>query len=87
MADESNPATCTAAAPAVYSIFTGRKPYLDEYLAEQGKLVFIDQLEKVSQIKIEARDRMSEFRCQNPDLAKQVVEQLLGLAGDRDQMS
>lgn len=43
----------TAASPAVYSIFTGRKPYLDEYLAEQGKLTFIDQLEKVDQIRIQ----------------------------------
>jgi len=43
------------AAPAVYSIFTGRKPYLDEYLAEQGKLIFVDSLEKVDLIQIVRR--------------------------------
>ena len=63
----------------VYSIFTGRKPYLDEYLAEQGKLTFIDQLEKVDQIEIKSRGQNSEFRCQNPNLAAQVVEILLKL--------
>lgn len=63
----------------VYSIFTGRKPYLDEYLAEQGKLTFVDSLEKVDLIDIKARDHPSEFRCQNPDLVKEVVGQLLEL--------
>lgn len=69
----------TATSPAVYSIFTGRKPYLDEYLAEQGRLTFIDTLEKVDLIEIKARDRSSEFRCQNPDLVKEVVDQLVEL--------
>lgn len=64
-----------------WKIFTSPaepKSYLDEYLAEQGKLMFVDSLEKVDLIEIKSRDRMSEFRCENPDLAKQVVEQLLG---------
>ncbi len=51
----SNSATCPPASPAVYSIFTGRKPYLDEYLAEQGKMTFVDTLEKVDLIRIERR--------------------------------
>ncbi len=76
----------------VYSIFTGRKPYLDEYLAEQPgetmrdgctgqgrRLVFVDTLEKVNLIKIKSRDQKSEFRCQNPDLVKEVVDILEGL--------
>jgi predicted glycosyltransferase len=69
----------------VYSIFTGRKPYLDEYLAEQGRLTFIDTLEKVDLIEIRARDRRSEFRCQNPNLVDEVVDQLLELAEGRGQ--
>jgi len=73
------PATCTAASPAVYSIFTGRKPYLDEYLAEQGKLTFIDTIEKVDLINIAKRERPATFEPQNPDLVKQVVGQLLEL--------
>ena len=63
----------------VYSIFTGRKPYLDEYLAEQGRLTFIDTLEKVALIEIKARVRSSEFRVRNPDLTKEVVDILCSL--------
>lgn len=49
------------------------KPSLDKYLAEQGRLIFVDSLEKVGLINIKTRDRMSEFRCQNPNLVKEVV--------------
>ncbi|MEW5800016.1 MAG: DUF354 domain-containing protein [Bacteroidota bacterium] len=34
-----------------YSIFTGRRPYLDEYLQGQGKLSFIESLKDISLIK------------------------------------
>lgn len=67
----------------VYSIFTGRKPYLDEYLAEQGKLTFIDSLEKVDQICIAKRIRPATFDPQNPGLTKEVVEILAGLGSRR----
>ena len=63
----------------VYSIFTGRKPYLDEYLAGQGRLTFIDTLEKVGSVKIEKREIGEAFIPENPDLAKEVVDQLVGL--------
>jgi predicted glycosyltransferase len=63
----------------VYSIFTGRKPYLDEYLAGQGRLTFIDTPEKVGLVEIKARDRKSEFRCKNPGLTKEVVDILVRL--------
>lgn len=43
--------------------------------------MFIDTLEKVDLIEIKSRDRKSEFRCQNPALTAQVVDQLLELAG------
>ena len=41
--------------------------------------MLVDTIEKVSQIKIEARGQQSEFRTRNPDLVKEVVDQLLGL--------
>ena len=92
-ASRQPPVTSTPASPAVYSIFTGRKPYLDEYLAEQGRLVFIDQLEKVDLIEIKSRrqrsedggqktensDQRLEFVPKNPELVKEVVEILLKL--------
>ncbi len=64
----------------VYSIFTGRKPYLDEYLAEQGRLTFVDSLEKVDSITFDKRDVGESFTPENPKLAEQVVGQLLELA-------
>jgi predicted glycosyltransferase len=63
----------------VYSIFTGRKPYLDEYLAERGRLAFIDTLEKVSQIKIAKRDKPATFVPEQPELVKTVVDILMSL--------
>jgi len=63
----------------VYSIFTGQKPYLDEYLAEQGKLTFIDTLNKIEQIKIEKREILSKFVPKNPNLMKEVVDIFLQL--------
>lgn len=79
----NNSTTCPPASPAVYSIFTGRKPYLDEYLAEQGKLMFIDTLDKVSQINITKRNRPATFEPSNKNLTAQVVDQLLELAGTK----
>jgi uncharacterized protein len=63
----------------VYSIFTGRKPYLDEYLAEKGKLTFIDSLDKIDGIKFLRRDIDTAFVPENPELVVQVVDQLLEL--------
>ena len=68
-------------APAVYSIFTGRKPYLDEYLAQKGKLTFVDSIDKVSQIQIAKRERPAQFVPENPELAAQVTDQLISLPG------
>ena len=72
----------------VYSIFTGRKPYLDEYLAAQGKLTFVDTLDKVALIEIRRRVGVSESRgegikLRDPDLAKKVVDILAGLGAGR----
>ena len=63
----------------VYSIFTGRKPYLDEYLAKQGRLTFVDSLEKVESIRIVKREIGEAFVPENPGLVKEVVDQLVGL--------
>ena len=62
-----------------YSIFTGRKPYLDEYLQEQGKLTFIDELEKINLLDVSKRDIPGEFKGSNPGLVNKVVDIILGL--------
>ena len=40
-----------------YSIFTGRRPYLDEYLANQGKLTFISSTDELAKIRIYRRPK------------------------------
>ncbi|WAC07904.1 MAG: DUF354 domain-containing protein [Thermodesulfobacteriota bacterium] len=60
-----------------YSIFTGKKPYLDEYLAQQGKLVFIDTLEKACGLVVQKRHITLDYKSSNEKVLQQVVEMLL----------
>jgi predicted glycosyltransferase len=62
-----------------YSIFTGRKPYLDEYLQEKGKLTFIDTVEKIDLINISKREIADKYNNKNTDLVKKVVDIILSL--------
>ena len=60
-----------------YSVFTGKKPYLDEYLAQQGKLVFIDTPEKAHGIVVQKRPITSDYTSSNEKVLHHVVELLL----------
>jgi predicted glycosyltransferase len=62
-----------------YSIFTGRKPYLDEHLAGEGKLTFIDTLEKIDLLDIRKRDIPDSFTGGNAGLTGKVVDIILSL--------
>jgi predicted glycosyltransferase len=62
-----------------YSIFTGRKPYLDEHLAGQGRLAFIDTMEKVGLIDIRKRDIPEGFESGNTGLAEKVADIILSI--------
>lgn len=62
-----------------YSIFTGRKPYLDEYLQKKGRLTFIDTLEKIELLDISKREIPDEFKPENEGLAEKVVDIILSL--------
>lgn len=64
----------------VYSIFTGQKPYLDEYLASQNKLIFIDELDKLSSCEIKKRQITSIFEYKNKNLATWVANRIIELA-------
>jgi len=56
-----------------FSIFTGKRPYVDEYLADQGKLGLIDTVEKIKDIPIVKRkNNNTELRFRN--LAQEIVE-------------
>jgi len=63
-----------------YSIFTGRKPYLDEYLQQKGRLTFIDTLEKIDLLDVVKRDVPDKFKGGNPGLAEKVVDIILSLS-------
>ncbi len=62
-----------------YSIFTGRKPYLDEYLSERGRLTFIDSPQKIEQLDIHKRDIPSQFNVDDNHLVEEVVDTILSL--------
>jgi predicted glycosyltransferase len=56
-----------------YSIFTGRKPYLDELLAEQGKLFIVDTEAKADTIRVCKRTFHEDFR-NNKAVLHEVVQ-------------
>ena len=62
-----------------YSIFTGRKPYLDEHLAGQGKLTFVDTMDKVDLLEIRKRLIPGGFTGGNAGLADKVVDIILSI--------
>ncbi len=62
-----------------YSIFTGKKPYLDEYLSNQGKLIFIDKLDKIDKVKLKKRNIEDEYISNNNYLAKNITDKILKL--------
>lgn len=60
-----------------YSIFTGRKPFLDEYLSEKGRLTFIDTLEKVDLLRLSKREIKATFEDRSEGLIEKVVDIIL----------
>ena len=65
----------------VYSIFASKKPYLDEYLAEQGKLVFIDDPSKVDQVQIVKRKIPEQLQVHNSTINAHIVNQWMKVIG------
>lgn len=59
-----------------YSIFTGRRPYLDEYLQDQKRLKFVESVDDISNIKIEKKNKSSI------KVNKNVTEEIVGLITD-----
>lgn len=54
-----------------YSIFTGRRPYLDEYLQELGKLRFIEKKGEIDDIPIER-----DYNKVHPSFANNLVSEI-----------
>jgi predicted glycosyltransferase len=57
-----------------FSIFTGRRPFLDEHLQELGKLKFIESPQEVRSIAVQKRDIPATFAASNTALARVVTD-------------
>lgn len=62
-----------------YSIFTGKKPYMDEYLAQQGKLIFVDEVEKINLIKLCKKTNQNLTRNSVVTRAKMISDKIIEL--------
>ena len=61
-----------------FSIFTGKRPYLDSFLQEQGRLTFIEKIEDFNKIEVkkDLNKKVPEFRN---NLTKEIVEIFLDI--------
>ena len=66
-----------------YSIFTGRKPYLDEYLRDQGRLQFVEAVKDVHAIPVARRGKAFLLPPDSTDLPGEIVSVLQETAGRR----
>lgn len=57
-----------------YSIFTGRRPYLDEYLCEQGRLTFIEKSSDFNSIIVQRKTKNNKINSNNHNLVNEVVD-------------
>jgi predicted glycosyltransferase len=64
-----------------FSIFTGKRPYLDEYLQENGKLRFIENVGQVGSIPVQRRDRSLGYKAEGKNLALEITELMIELSG------
>ena len=63
-----------------YSMFTGRRPWLDEHLAEQGRLTFIESPADVARIRIAKRVIPQDGLIEDNELVKEVCDVLLDVS-------
>ena len=62
-----------------YSIFTGKRPYMDIYLSEQNRLTFIDSASKIQTIPVKKRTMLNNIPPVNKELASSIAQLLLTL--------
>ncbi len=62
-----------------YSVFTGRKPYLDEYLEHEGRLAFINTVSDIDKILITKRESSDPGKQQMASLTTKICDTILSL--------
>ena len=65
-----------------YSIFTGHRPYLDEFLNQQGRLRFIEKSAGFTSITIERKVK-KPYRNFNNSLADEITQLLIDQSGEK----
>lgn len=65
-----------------YSIFTGKKPYLDEHLAKEGKLHFVESVDQINKIPVVKRAIPQQYIPTNTQLVAKVTDILLSLSSE-----
>ena len=65
---------------STYSIFTGERPYLDEHLAREGRLHFVDSVDQINKILVVKRAISRQYIPTNTHLVPIVTDLLLGLS-------
>ena len=66
-----------------YSIFTGRRPAVDEYLQSQGKLRFLNSEEEVEAIRVQKREIRRVYSPNNVNLAAWITDLILDIDSKR----
>jgi hypothetical protein len=61
-----------------YSIFTGKRPFLDEYLQELGKLKFIEDMGDFQKIKVERLQKTKNLIFSN-NLVNEITDIFLNI--------
>jgi uncharacterized protein len=61
----------------VYSIFTGRRPFLDEHLAAQGRMRFVDAMDKIHLVQFDKRSIPPSGPTVRSTLARDVAQMIL----------
>jgi hypothetical protein len=65
-----------------YSIFTGKKPYLDEYLQMMGKLKFLQNIKEFQNIRVERKRKSNNIKFTN-DLVNEITDIFLNISNQR----
>lgn len=66
-----------------YSVFTGRRPAMDEHLAATGRLTFLETERDVEATPLTRRERPGAYEPGNPGLARQIADLVLDLSRRR----
>ena len=65
-----------------FSIFTGKRPYLDEYLAELGRLKFIESKQEIESISVERITEKAPYAF-NKNIVNEVTDIITETAGEK----